>query len=79
MKKLLTAIAMSIALPAMAHAQAAPPAAKANCCDRMKAGKDCCKDMAKMDHDTQGMAGMSAGQVMPSGNASSASTHQNHQ
>ena len=56
MKKLLTAIALTIALPAVAHAQAAPaPAPKADCCDKMKAeGKncDCCKDMdhSKMDH-----------------------------
>ncbi len=78
MKKLLTAIAMSIALPAMAHAQAAP-AAKADCCDKMKAGMDCCKDMAKMDHGMQGMKGMPAGHVMPSGDASATSTHQNHQ
>jgi uncharacterized protein involved in copper resistance len=54
MKKLLTAIACSVALPAIAHAQAAPaPAPKADRCEKMKAeGKDCCKDMdhAKMDH-----------------------------
>ena len=77
MKKILTAIALSIALPAVAHAQAAP-APKADCCDNMKAGKDCCKDMAKMDHDMQGMKDMPAGHVMPSGEAS-ATTHQNHQ
>ena len=56
MKKLLTAIALSIALPAVAHAQAAPvPAPKADCCEKMKSeGKECacCKDMdhSKMDH-----------------------------
>ena len=79
MKKILTAIALSIALPAVAHAQAAPtPSPKADCCDKMKPGKDCCKDMAKMDHDMQGMKDMPAGHVMPSGEAS-ATTHQNHQ
>jgi len=56
MKKFLAAIALSIALPAVAHAQAAP-AAKMDCCEKMKAeGKECCcKDMAKMDHGKQGM------------------------
>ena len=57
MKKILTAIALSIALPAVAHAQAAP-AAKMECCEKMKDTCDCCKDMAKMDH---GMQGMNAG------------------
>ena len=59
MKKMLTAIALSIALPAVAHAQmAATPAAKMGCCEKMKAeGKECgSKDMAKMmDHGMQGM------------------------
>lgn len=52
MKKILTAVALSIALPAVAHAQAAP-AAKEDCCEKMKAeGKECCccKDMAGKDH-----------------------------
>ena len=54
MNKFLTAIALTIALPAVAHAQTAP---KADCCEKMKAeGKECCcKDMAKMDHGKQGM------------------------
>lgn len=63
MKKILTAIALTIALPAVAHAQAAP-AAKMACCDKMKDKCDCCKDMAKMDHgkqDMKGMQGMKAG------------------
>ena len=53
MNKLLTAIALSIALPAVAHAaDTPPPAAEKDCCAKMKAeGKECCcKDMAKMDH-----------------------------
>jgi hypothetical protein len=60
MKKFLTAIALTIALPAVAHAQAAPPAtAKMPCCEKMKAdGKECCcKDMAKMDHGKHDMKG----------------------
>ena len=80
MKIILTAVALSIALPAMAHAQAATaPAAKADCCDKMKAGKDCCMDMAKMDHDMPGMKSMPAGHVMPAGDAPAATNHQNHQ
>ena len=58
MKKMLTAIALTIAIPAVAHAQAAPaPAMKMACCEKMKAdGKDCCcKDMAKMDHEKHDM------------------------
>lgn len=58
MKKLLTAIVLSIAIPAVAHAQAAPaPAPKMACCEKMKAeGKECCcKDMAKMDHGKHDM------------------------
>ena len=59
MNKILTAIAPSIALPAVAHAQAAPvPAPKAGCCEKMDKPcckdmkSDCCKDMdhSKMDH-----------------------------
>ena len=49
MNKILTAIALSIALPAVAHAQAAPtPAAEKDCCEKMKAEgkKCCCNDMA---------------------------------
>jgi hypothetical protein len=58
MKKLLTAIALSIALPAVAHAQSAPPPEKkADCCEKMKAEgkKCCCDDMAKEGHGEHGM------------------------
>ena len=54
MKKFWTAVALSIALPAVAHAQAAP-AAKMDCCEKMKDKCDCCKDMAKMDHGKHDM------------------------
>jgi len=54
MKTLLTAFALTIALPAVAHAaEPAPsPEAKQDCCEKMKAeGKECCcKDMANKDH-----------------------------
>ena len=71
MKKILTAIAITIALPAVAHAQAAPvPAPQMACCEKMKAkGKECCcKDMAKMDHgkhDMKAGADAHAGHDMP--------------
>ena len=62
MKNYLLAIALTVALPAMAHAQAVAAAPKAPCCEKMKDmacckdGKmDCCKDMAKMDHSGHGM------------------------
>ncbi len=62
MKKYLLAIALTVALPAIAHAQAVTAAPKASCCEKMKdmacckEGKmDCCKGMTKMDHSAQGM------------------------
>ena len=58
MKKLIAAILLSVALPAVAHAQSAPaPAPKEDCCDKMKAeGKECCcKDMAKDGHAEHSM------------------------
>lgn len=84
MKKMLTAIALTIAIPAVAQAQTAPaPAAKMACCEKMKEKCDCCKDMAKMDHDMQGMK---AGGAMPAGHDMSKSSapapadaHKNHQ
>ena len=91
MKNLLTAIALTIALPAVAHAQAAPaPALKASCCEKMKDMKDCGKDMAKMHQGMSGMAGMNgmkAGVGMPAGHdmsqsgakAPAADEHQNQQ
>ena len=56
MNKILTAIALAIALPAIALAQTAPAAPKADCCEKMKAeGKECCcKDMGKKDHAGHG-------------------------
>src|SRR5436190_17162526 len=59
MNKILTAVALAIALPAVAHAEAAPaPAAEKDCCEKMKAeGKDCCKDMDMKDHAGHDMKG----------------------
>ena len=58
MNKLLTAIALTIALPAAAYAAdpAPKPEAKQDCCEKMKAeGKECCcKDMAGKDHGEHG-------------------------
>lgn len=83
MTKFLAAIALTIAVPAMAQAQAAPAAPKADCCDKMKdmAG---CKDMAKMDHgkmDMKAGADPDAGHVMPkpAAIAPQAAAHQGHQ
>lgn len=68
MKKILTAIALTIALPAMALAQTAPaPASKADCCERMK--------------DMKAGANPHAGHDMPQPGAKApqADAHQNHQ
>ena len=57
MNKLLTAIALSIALPGVAYAADPAPAAKQDCCEKMKAeGKECrcCKDMDHQDHAGHG-------------------------
>ena len=83
MKKILTAVALTIALPAVAHAQAAPaPAAKMACCEKMKDKHDCSKNMAKMDHDMQGMkagADPHAGHDMSKPSAPApADAHKNH-
>jgi hypothetical protein len=83
MKMLLTAIAIAIAFPAVAHAQQAPePAKPMACCEKMKAeGKECgcCKDMKQMDHSSHGGA---AGADSHSEHSGAADTpqpaHQNH-
>lgn len=83
MNKLLTAMALTIALPAVALAQATPaPTAKMACCDKMKAdGKECCcKDMAKMDHGKQDIkagADPHAGHDMSGAKAPQPATPQN--
>ena len=57
MKKILGALAMSIAIPSIAHAQAAQ-AEKMACCEKMKEEKcACCKDMAGKGHDGHDMSG----------------------
>lgn len=72
MKNIVAAIALTIALPAVAHAQAAPaPAPKADCCDKMKDKMDCCKDMAGKEHAGHEM--MQSGAKAPA-----ADPHQNH-
>ncbi len=80
MNKYVTAIALAIALPAVAHAQsAAAPAAKMDCCAKMKAeGKECCcKDMARMDHGKKAAADAHAGHDMSQ--APQPAGHPNHQ
>lgn len=95
MKKFLTAIALTIAIPAVAHAQSAPaPTPKANCCEKMK-DRSCCKDKAKMDcckdmdhskmdhsqHDMKSGANPYAGHDMsqPSALPPAADPHAGHQ
>ena len=82
MNKFFAAIALTIALPAMAHAQAVAAAPKAGCCAKMK-GMAGCKDMAKMDHkmhDMKAGADPHAGHDMskPTAKAPQADAHQNH-
>jgi hypothetical protein len=66
MMKLLTAIALTIALPAVAHAaEPGPvPEAKQDCCEKMKAeGKECCcKDMDHKGHAGHGGHDSSSGE-----------------
>ncbi len=91
MRKILTAVALSIALPSLAHAQTAPaqaPAPKASCCEKMDSGKhgkmNCRKHKAGMEHGQHdGKAGVDphAGHDMgPSGTkAPAADAPQAHQ
>ena len=47
MNKLITAVALAIALPGVAHAQAAPAEKpKMACCEKMKDKRGCCNKMA---------------------------------
>jgi hypothetical protein len=55
MKKILGAIALSIAIPSIAHAQAQAP--KMGCCEKMKEKCACCKDMAGKGHEGHDMSG----------------------
>ena len=73
MNKFFAAVALTVALPAMAHAQAATAAPKAGCCEKMK-DMASCKDMAMMDHSKHDMkagADPHAGHVMPKPTAQS--------
>lgn len=83
MTKILTAIALTIALPAVAHAGTTPaPTSKANCHEKMKtAALDSSKDMAMMDHSMSGMTGMMAGHGMaqPGAKVPAADALHNHQ
>lgn len=69
MKKIVTALALAIALPSVAHAQqTAEPATPMPCCEKMKAeGKECgcCKDMDHADHADHGGAESGAGSAPP--------------
>ena len=56
MKKILGAIALAIAIPSIAQAQAAPAPTMA-CCEKMKEKCTCCKDMAGKGHEGHDMSG----------------------
>ncbi len=56
MKKILSAIALAIAIPSMAQAQAAQ-APKMGCCEKMKEKSACCNDMAGKGHEGHDMSG----------------------
>lgn len=86
MKKLITAFAVSIALPAAAFAQAAQAPAKMSCCDdkdmaqcheAMKAGM---MDNSRMDHSkmVRSSTAPSSSQKQPASKPP-ADQHQNHQ
>lgn len=53
MNRLLTAIAVAIALPGVAHAQTAPEAPKMECCAKMKDKCGCCEKMGAKPSDAQ--------------------------
>lgn len=85
MKKILSAIALSIALPAVAYGQTAPaPTPKGDCCEKME--KPCCKDMksdcckgmdhSKMGHDMKPGTDPHAGHDMSNAPAPAPSGHQ---
>jgi hypothetical protein len=82
MNKILSAIALSIALPAVASAQAAP-APKADCCAKMEKPcckdmkSDCCKDMdhSKMGHDMKAGTDPHAGHDMSKSTAPGGHQH----
>jgi len=75
MNKLLAAVALSIAIPAVAQAQSAPaPAAKMDCCAKMKGKMDCGKDMAMGDNAHAGHDMAKSGTTAPQ-----ADPHKNHQ
>jgi hypothetical protein len=59
MMKLMTAIALTIALPAVAHAADPAPQPKQDCCEKMKAEskKCCCDEMADKGHAGHGEHG----------------------
>lgn len=59
MKKLLTAIALTIALPSAAYAADPAPQPKQDCHEKMKAEgkKCCCEGMDHKDHADQGEHG----------------------
>jgi hypothetical protein len=55
MKKLLTTAVACLAVPGIAFAAEPPAKPETCCCEKMKeAGKDCCADKDKADHEGHG-------------------------
>jgi hypothetical protein len=55
MKKLILTAAACLALPGIAFAAEPPAKPEKCCCDKMKeAGKDCCAEKDKMQHEDHG-------------------------
>ena len=57
MTKILGAIALAVAIPSIASAQAAPAPPKMACCEKMKDKCACCKGMAGKGAEGQNMSG----------------------
>lgn len=88
MKKMIAAIALAIALPAAANAQAPQAPAKPGCCAGMKEKCACCKGISEAGHQMSGAGhsgqGHAAGHAghdapQPDGKAAPEDSHQNHQ
>ncbi len=88
MKKIIAAIALAVAIPAAANAQAPQAPAKPGCCAGMKEKCTCCKGMSGAGHQMSGSghsdqdhAAHHAGPDAPlqDGKAAPASSHQDHQ
>ena len=87
MKKMIAAIALAVALPAVANAQAPQPPAKPGCCAEMKEKCGCCKGMSGAGHQMGGPghsgpdhnSGHAGHDAPPQDSKAPADSHNNHQ